>query len=158
MGSVCTPASLSAGSVSLVSAVIIVQLGPCRIDPYGGKPSHGVCGANVDTIVARNLLDDLAVGAAAHSDHGREVVEVLLETAEGKSEGYRITDEGETEAGCRRVRGFRCRKKTRGDSKRSRAWSFSRVRECQELYPDGRTCTGQDKGDLERVRDHSTGN
>ncbi|WP_319580173.1 anaerobic carbon-monoxide dehydrogenase catalytic subunit [uncultured Methanospirillum sp.] len=68
-------------------------MGPCRIDPYGGKPSHGVCGANVDTIVARNLLDDLAVGAAAHSDHGREVVEVLLETAEGKSEGYRITDE-----------------------------------------------------------------
>jgi len=68
-------------------------LGPCRIDPYGGKPSHGVCGASVDTIVARNLLDDLAVGAAAHSDHGREVVEVLLETAEGKAEGYRITDE-----------------------------------------------------------------
>ncbi len=68
-------------------------MGPCRIDPYGGKPSHGVCGANVDTIVSRNLLDDLSVGAAAHSDHGREVVEVLLETAEGKAEGYRITDE-----------------------------------------------------------------
>ncbi|HWQ63859.1 MAG TPA: anaerobic carbon-monoxide dehydrogenase catalytic subunit [Methanospirillum sp.] len=68
-------------------------MGPCRIDPYGGKPSHGVCGANVDTIVSRNLLDDLSVGAAAHSDHGREVVEVLLETAEGKAEGYRIYDE-----------------------------------------------------------------
>jgi carbon-monoxide dehydrogenase catalytic subunit len=67
-------------------------MGPCRIDPYGGKPSHGVCGANVDTIVARNLLDDLSVGAAAHSDHGREVVEVLLETAEGKAQGYRIVD------------------------------------------------------------------
>jgi anaerobic carbon-monoxide dehydrogenase catalytic subunit len=68
-------------------------MGPCRIDPFGGKPTHGVCGANVDTIVARNLLDDLSVGAAAHSDHGREVVEVLLHTAEGKAEGYRIVDE-----------------------------------------------------------------
>ena len=43
-------------------------MGPCRIDPFGGKTSLGVCGANVDTIVARNLLDDLSVGAA-HSDH-----------------------------------------------------------------------------------------
>lgn len=67
-------------------------MGPCRIDPFGGKPTHGVCGANVDTIVARNLLDDLSVGAAAHSDHGREVVEVLLHTAEGKAQGYRIVD------------------------------------------------------------------
>lgn len=43
--------------------------------------------------MARNLLDDLSTGAAAHSDHGREVLEVLLETAEGKSQGYQITDE-----------------------------------------------------------------
>ena len=63
-----------------------------QVDPFGGKTSHGVCGADVDTIVARNLLDDLCVGAAAHSDHGREVVEVLLKTAEGEAQGYRITD------------------------------------------------------------------
>ena len=37
-------------------------MGPCRVDPFGGKTSHGVCGADVDTIVARNLLDDLCVG------------------------------------------------------------------------------------------------
>ena len=67
-------------------------MGPCRVDPFGGKTSHGVCGADVDTIVARSLLDDLCVGAAAHSDHGREVVEVLLKTAEGEAQGYRITD------------------------------------------------------------------
>lgn len=67
-------------------------MGPCRIDPFGEKTSLGVCGADVDTIVARNLLDDLCVGAAAHSDHGREVVEVLLETAEGNAQGYQITD------------------------------------------------------------------
>jgi carbon-monoxide dehydrogenase catalytic subunit len=67
-------------------------MGPCRIDPFGGKTSLGVCGANVDTIVARNILDDLSVGAAAHSDHGREVVQVLLETADGHGQGYDIKD------------------------------------------------------------------
>jgi len=68
-------------------------MGPCRIEPFGKKPDRGVCGATADLIVARNMLDDLATGAAAHSDHGREILEVLLETAEGKSQGYEITDE-----------------------------------------------------------------
>jgi len=67
-------------------------MGPCRIDPFGGEPKRGVCGATNDLITARNVLDDLAAGAAAHSDHGREVIEVLLETAEGKSQGYKIQD------------------------------------------------------------------
>ncbi len=68
-------------------------MGPCRIDPFGNEPTRGVCGATADIIVARNLLDDLSVGAAAHSDHGREVLEVLLDTAEGKAQGYAIIDE-----------------------------------------------------------------
>lgn len=67
-------------------------MGPCRIDPFGEGPNRGVCGADADLIVSRNLLDDLTVGAAAHSDHAREVIEVLLETAEGKTQGYAITD------------------------------------------------------------------
>ncbi|MGX9367166.1 anaerobic carbon-monoxide dehydrogenase catalytic subunit [Desulfoplanes sp. PS50] len=67
-------------------------MGPCRINPYGGSPVRGVCGANADLIVARNLLDDLNTGAAAHSDHGREVIETMLETAEGSSQGYEILD------------------------------------------------------------------
>ncbi|WP_287152602.1 anaerobic carbon-monoxide dehydrogenase catalytic subunit [Candidatus Solincola tengchongensis] len=67
-------------------------MGPCRIDPFGEGPRRGVCGADADLIVSRNLLDDLAVGAAAHSDHAREVIEVLLETAEGRAQGYRLTD------------------------------------------------------------------
>jgi hypothetical protein len=67
-------------------------MGPCRIDPLGGEPKRGVCGATGDLITARNILDDLATGAAAHSDHGREVIDVLLETAEGKSQGYQILD------------------------------------------------------------------
>ena len=69
------------------------SMGPCRIEPFGKKPVRGVCGATADTIVARNLLDDLATGAASHSDHGREVIEVLLETAEKKAQGYQILDE-----------------------------------------------------------------
>ena len=67
-------------------------MGPCRIDPFEGGPERGVCGADADLIVARNFLDDLATGAAAHSDHGREVVETLYETATGKAQGYNITD------------------------------------------------------------------
>ena len=51
-----------------------------------------MCGADADLIVARNFLDDLSTGAAAHSDHGREVLETLYETATGKIDGYEITD------------------------------------------------------------------
>ena len=69
------------------------NMGPCRIDPFGKAPRKGVCGATADTIVARNLVRMLATGAAAHSDHGREVVETLYETAQGKTQGYKITDE-----------------------------------------------------------------
>ncbi|MFA7695236.1 MAG: anaerobic carbon-monoxide dehydrogenase catalytic subunit, partial [Methanoregula sp.] len=69
-------------------------MGPCRTEPFGKKPTRGACGATADLIVARNLLDDLTTGAAAHSDHGREVVEAMLATAEGRAQGYQITDEG----------------------------------------------------------------
>ena len=67
-------------------------LGPCRIEPSGNEPQRGVCGATADTIVARNLATMLASGAAAHSDHGREVVEVAYKTALGEAQGYEITD------------------------------------------------------------------
>jgi len=87
-------------------------LGPCRIDPFSEEgPKRGVCGATADTIVARNLLDDLAVGAASHSDHGREVVEVLLDTAEGKSQGYKIVDEEKLKAIAKEY-GIKVEKKT----------------------------------------------
>ncbi|EEB74637.1 anaerobic carbon-monoxide dehydrogenase catalytic subunit [Thermococcus sp. AM4] len=57
-------------------------MGPCRINPFGGEPKRGVCGADADTIVARNLLRMIAAGAAAHSDHGRHVALTLLVAAE----------------------------------------------------------------------------
>ncbi|RKX57278.1 MAG: carbon-monoxide dehydrogenase catalytic subunit [Thermodesulfobacteriota bacterium] len=68
------------------------NLGPCRINPFGEEPQKGVCGANADTIVARNLLRMLATGAAAHSDHGREIIEILYETSKGIAKGYQITE------------------------------------------------------------------
>jgi carbon-monoxide dehydrogenase catalytic subunit len=55
----------------------ICYMGPCRIDPFGERAQVGACGADAHLIVARNLARAVASGAAAHSDHGREVVEAL---------------------------------------------------------------------------------
>ncbi len=68
------------------------MMGPCRIDPFGEGPQKGVCGADADIIVARNLGRMIAAGAASHSDHGRDLVEVLASVGEGKAPGYKITD------------------------------------------------------------------
>ncbi len=70
----------------------ICNMGPCRIDPFGEGPQQGVCGADADIIVARNLGRMIASGAASHSDHGRDLVEVLAKVAEGNAPGYVITD------------------------------------------------------------------
>ncbi len=69
------------------------NMGPCRIDPFGEGPERGVCGATADTMVARGLLRMIAAGAAAHSDHARDVAHTLKLTAEGKGGGYEIKDE-----------------------------------------------------------------
>ncbi|MBN1146291.1 MAG: anaerobic carbon-monoxide dehydrogenase catalytic subunit [Anaerolineales bacterium] len=70
------------------------NMGPCRISPFEDEgPQLGVCGATADIIVARNLIRMIAAGAAAHSDHGRDIAHTLLLTAEGKGGGYKITDE-----------------------------------------------------------------
>lgn len=73
-------------------------MGPCRIDPFGEGPQKGVCGADADIIVARNLGRTIAAGAAAHSDHGRDILEVFLRTAEGKTRGYEFRDEAKMKA------------------------------------------------------------
>ena len=71
----------------------ICNMGPCRIDPFGEGPQTGVCGADADTIAARNLVRMIAAGSAAHSDHGRDVAHTVLMTARGEAEGYEIKDE-----------------------------------------------------------------
>ena len=72
----------------------ICVMGPCRIDPFGDGPQRGVCGADADIMVARNLARMVAAGAASHSDHGRDLVETLLAVGEGKAPGFSITDQG----------------------------------------------------------------
>ncbi len=71
----------------------VCNMGPCRVDPFGEGPQQGVCGADADIIVARNLGRMIAAGAAAHSDHGRDLVEVLAAVAEGHAPGYAVNDE-----------------------------------------------------------------
>ena len=66
----------------------ICTMGPCRITP---KAPKGICGATAHTIAGRNYLRMAAAGAAAHSDHGRECVQKLLDS---KPDGnYKINDE-----------------------------------------------------------------
>lgn len=64
-------------------------MGPCRLTKTGDV---GVCGATLDTIQARNLTRAIAAGAAAHSDHGRDMAFLLKAAAEGNAEGYMIRD------------------------------------------------------------------
>jgi len=59
----------------------ICNMGPCKIT---SKSPKGVCGADADLIVARNLLRSAAAGAAQHGMHGREVILSLKWAAEGK--------------------------------------------------------------------------
>jgi len=70
------------------------NMGPCRIDPFGEGAQKGVCGATADIIVARNLLRNIAAGAAAHSDHARDAVLTFKKMSEGEAGSYRIKDEG----------------------------------------------------------------
>lgn len=56
------------------------NIGPCRISK---KSPRGVCGADADLIVARNLLRWVAAGVAAHGARGREIMIALKAAGEG---------------------------------------------------------------------------
>ncbi|MEW5909018.1 MAG: carbon monoxide dehydrogenase, partial [Thermodesulfobacteriota bacterium] len=67
-------------------------MGPCRLnskDPYG---KVGVCGATIDTIMARNFARMVATGSACHSDHGMSMLDLFREVVKGKIKDYRIKD------------------------------------------------------------------
>ncbi|MBR6653467.1 MAG: carbon monoxide dehydrogenase, partial [Oscillospiraceae bacterium] len=64
------------------------SMGPCRITP---KSPKGICGATAHTIAGRNYLQFAAGGAAAHSDHGREICYTLAETS--PTGIYKVKDE-----------------------------------------------------------------
>jgi len=68
------------------------SMGPCRLnakDPYG---KVGVCGATVDTIMARNFARMVATGAAAHTDHGMSMLDLFREVVNGNIKDYTIKD------------------------------------------------------------------
>jgi len=69
-------------------------MGPCRInakDPYGRE---GVCGATIDTIQSRNFARMVATGTAAHSSHGRNMLNLLKGVVDGTIRDYAIKDTG----------------------------------------------------------------
>ncbi|KAF5079027.1 Carbon monoxide dehydrogenase 1 [anaerobic digester metagenome] len=70
----------------------ICAMGPCRVSPVPGKGAErGICGANADTIVARNFARMVAGGTSAHSDHARDIVHAMHHSsAEGP---FKIRDE-----------------------------------------------------------------
>jgi carbon-monoxide dehydrogenase catalytic subunit len=67
----------------------VCGMGPCRLTKDG---QTGVCGATLDTIQARNFIRAVAAGAAAHSDHGRDMAFILKAVANDETEGYTIRD------------------------------------------------------------------
>jgi len=69
------------------------SMGPCRIDPFGDGPKLGICGADADTIAARNIARMVAGGAAAHSDHGRDIAHTLLLISKDPQADYKVKDQ-----------------------------------------------------------------
>ncbi len=69
------------------------EMGPCRlVGPDAEEKARGICGAPLPTVAARNLVRMIASGAAAHSDHARDMAILLKEVAEGKAKDYQIRD------------------------------------------------------------------
>ena len=67
-------------------------MGPCRLnakDPYG---KVGVCGASIDTIMARNFGRMVATGTACHNDHGMAMLDQFRDVVAGKIIDYEIKD------------------------------------------------------------------
>ncbi len=74
----------------------VCSMGPCRLPRSkkgDGKQRVGVCGATIDTVVARNFARKIAAGSASHSDHAREVAMTFLKAARGETPDFSIKDE-----------------------------------------------------------------
>ncbi len=73
-------------------------MGPCRLnskDPYG---KVGVCGATIDTIMARNFARMVATGTACHSDHGMSMLDLFRGVVKGEIKDYTLKDTLKLEA------------------------------------------------------------
>ncbi len=68
------------------------SMGPCRLnskDPYG---KVGVCGATIDTVMARNFARMVAAGSASHTDHGMAMLDLFRDVVKGVNADYTIKD------------------------------------------------------------------
>jgi len=71
----------------------LCNMGPCRLTGKDAESKTGICGADLATIAARNFARLVAGGAAAHSDHGRDMALTLLAAAQGEAGNYTIKDQ-----------------------------------------------------------------
>lgn len=67
-------------------------MGPCRLNSKDPYSKVGVCGATIDTIMARNFARNVASGAASHTDHGMSMLDVFREVVNGNIKDYKIKD------------------------------------------------------------------
>ena len=68
------------------------SMGPCRMNVSSPYDRVGICGATVDTIVARNFGRMVAAGTAAHTDHGMGMLELFRDVINGKNTDFKIQD------------------------------------------------------------------
>ena len=65
-------------------------MGPCRLNAKDPYSKVGVCGATIDTIMARNFARMVAAGSAAHTDHGMGMLDLFRDVLNGKIKDYSI--------------------------------------------------------------------
>jgi carbon-monoxide dehydrogenase catalytic subunit len=71
----------------------VCHMGPCRfVGRNAEEEARGVCGATLPTVASRNLLRMATAGAAAHSDHARDMAFTLLAVATGEVNDFSIKD------------------------------------------------------------------
>ena len=66
------------------------SMGPCRLNAKAPYDKVGVCGATIDTIMARNFARMVASGSAAHTDHGMSMLDLFREVVNGNITDYEI--------------------------------------------------------------------
>jgi anaerobic carbon-monoxide dehydrogenase catalytic subunit len=68
------------------------SMGPCRLVGKGPYEKTGVCGATIDTVQSRNFARMVAAGAAAHTDHGMNMLNLFRDVVNGVIKDYAIKD------------------------------------------------------------------
>ena len=64
----------------------------CQQGPCVDVRRTGVCGMSRDVIIAKNLVSETTIGAAAHVGHARRVTAIMKGVGEGSIKGYSVKD------------------------------------------------------------------